>query len=69
MNELPLAPLKRIMKKNGVERISKEGLKAYEEAVGEYANKLAQESYKTIEHTGKKTVTESDIEFILSLKE
>ena len=36
------------MKKNGVERISKEGLKAYEEAVGEYANKLAQESYKTI---------------------
>ena len=67
MSEIPLAPLRRIMKKNGVERISKEGLKAFEKAVAEYANHLAQESHRTAEHAGRKTVTESDIDLLLEL--
>jgi histone H3/H4 len=62
MTELPLAPLKRILKEAGGTRISDEAvvelakvLEEYGEEIGEIANKYAR-------HAGRKTVKAEDIQ-------
>lgn len=65
MAELPLATLERIMKNAGAERISEKGLKAFQEAVEEYAEALAEASAALARHAKRKTVMEEDIKLAL----
>lgn len=62
MAELPLAPLVRIMKNNGVERVSKEAQEAMAKAVEEYVAALSRETANLAKHAGRKTVSGYDVE-------
>ncbi len=53
------------MKNAGAERISEKGLKAFQEAVEEYAEALAEASAALARHAKRKTVMEEDIKLAL----
>jgi histone H3/H4 len=57
----PLAPLERIAKKAGVERVSSSSAKAIREAVLDMAEKIARDAVVASEHAGRVTVKAKDI--------
>lgn len=61
MVELPIAPIERIAKKNGAERISEDATKELAVILEEYGSKIATEAVKLAKHAGRKTVTAEDI--------
>ena len=61
MAEIPLAPMERILKKSGAERVSDDALKALREAVEDYAETLAEASVTLAKHAGRKTVKNEDV--------
>ncbi|MDY6788668.1 MAG: histone [Candidatus Nanohaloarchaea archaeon] len=60
MAELPLAPLKRIMKKAGGERVSDEAAEALRSEVEDQALQLAERAREYAQHAGRKTVQKED---------
>ena len=64
--ELPIAPVGRILKNNGAQRISDDAKIALAEAIEDYGEKLSKEAIKIAHHTGRKTITGKDIK--LSIK-
>ena len=64
MSEIPVAPLVRILKDAGAERISDDAKQAFANAVEAGASQLAKAVVKAADHAGRKTVTVDDIEFI-----
>lgn len=58
---LPRAPLERIMRKAGAERVSGDAVEALRDDVEELADEMAIEAVKAAHHAGRKTVKESDI--------
>ncbi len=58
---LPLASIERIVRKAGVERISKEALQEMKKLIEEIALQLAQESAVLAKHAGRKTIRVEDI--------
>ena len=62
MTELPLAPMKRMIKNAGAERSSDDAAVALAEALEEFAEEIAQRANKLAKHAGRKTVTADDIE-------
>ena len=66
MNDLPTAPLKRILKKYAI-RVSEDALIAYQKEVEDYAHDLAEQTAKATAQANRKTVTAQDIEFITKL--
>lgn len=62
MAELPLAPIKRIMKQAGAERVADDGAEAMRNVIEEEIIALAQDADRFARHAGRKTVKKEDVE-------
>lgn len=61
MAELPLAPIKRVIKNAGAERVSDGAVEAMRDVLEEQAEELAKEAKQYAEHAGRKTVKKEDV--------
>jgi len=61
MAELPLAPVKRIIKNSGAERVSEDAVESLRDAIEEFAEDLAASSRAYARHAGRKTVKKEDV--------
>lgn len=61
MVELPILPIKRIVKNNGTERISADATKELAAIIEEYGSKIAKEAVELAKHAKRKTVMAKDI--------
>jgi len=61
MTEIPIAPVERIIRKAGAERISSDAGKELVLLLEEYADKLAREAVKLASYSGRSTVRGRDI--------
>jgi len=64
MTNLPLAPLKRIAKKAGVERMSDKAVEELRDIVEEISDDLARDAIVATRHAGRKTVKARDIKLV-----
>ena len=67
MAELPIAPVKRILKNSGASRISDDAAIALAEVLEEFGEDLAVRATKLAKHAGRKTVKAEDV--VLAAKE
>lgn len=58
---LPLAPMEKILKKCGAERVSDKAKSALKEVLEEIADDIAVDAIKLAQHAGRKTVKARDI--------
>lgn len=61
MSELPIAPIKRLLKNAGASRISDEAAVKLAEVLEEIGEDLARDATKLAKHAGRKTVKGEDI--------
>lgn len=69
VGELPIAPVERIIRNAGAERVSEYAKKALAEAMEEYAEKVARKAIELARHAGRKTVKAEDVKRALSMME
>lgn len=62
MAELPLAPIKRVIKNAGAERVADDAVAAMRDVLEAEATALAQEAMQFAQHAGRKTVQKEDVQ-------
>jgi histone H3/H4 len=67
MGEIPIAPIGRIIKNAGGQRISQGAENALEKVLEQWAEDVSRQAVKLAKHAGRKTIKASDIE--LAVKE
>lgn len=63
--EIPIAPIERILKKMGAERVSEEAKRVLRDYIEEYTEKISDKIIKATANTKRKTVRVCDIEIII----
>jgi len=66
MAEIPRAPIERLVKRAGAERVSDSAVDAMIDALEDEAIKIATKAIKLARHAGRKTVVEEDIKLARS---
>lgn len=61
MTELPIAPVKRIIKNTGISRVSEDASEALAVCLEEIAEEIAGKAHELARHAGRKTIKASDI--------
>ncbi|MFB6193074.1 MAG: histone family protein [Candidatus Nanohaloarchaea archaeon] len=61
MAELPLAPVKRIIKQSGASRVSEDAVEELRDELEEFASDRAREAKEYAQHAGRKTVQADDV--------
>jgi len=62
MNDLPIAPIDRLIRKSGAERVSEDASEAMSKVIVEFVQDLSAQAYKLAKHAGRKTITAEDIQ-------
>ena len=65
MTDLPKAPVTRILKECGAERISKEAETLIVEAVEDWTKRFGKACIDSARHADRKTIQPEDVEFVL----
>lgn len=65
MSEFPRAPVLRVMKNAGAQRISKDAAIAVHDATEDYCSNIASKASMYAEHAGRKTIKVSDVKLAL----
>lgn len=68
MEDLPIAPIGRILSNGGAPRATKDAKIELSNLLSEYGEAIAEEAVKIANHSGRKTVKASDIQLALKLK-
>jgi histone H3/H4 len=66
MTELPKAPLERLLRLAGAERVSEEAASAMADILSEYGMELGVQAKMLANHAGRKTVTAEDVKLAAS---
>jgi histone H3/H4 len=64
--EIPLAPVDRILHQAGAERVSEEAAILLRDFLEKLAREVAKEAVEASHHAERKTVTEEDVKFAIS---
>jgi len=59
---LPLAPLERLMRKAGAERVSEDAVSALRDVVEDMARDAADEALRAARHARRRTIKREDVE-------
>jgi histone H3/H4 len=61
MTDLPLAPLERLMRKAGAQRVSEDAVIALARILKDEAEEISEDAIAIAKHAGRKTITADDI--------
>jgi len=59
--DLPIAPVERLIRKAGAERVSEDAAQALADVLEQSAQDISQKAVQLAKHAGRKTVTADDI--------